>query len=238
MPPAVVLDACSLSSSPLTLPRQRHLLWGWHHHSPPPHAAADASFRSSRWLRWSIQPDIANEMFTVPSFYNPLNVDVRIENVVYPRVEQVSPTTKKKKRSVHCCWVFYKEAGPSFDAPAPHVSSFTFLISHNCGPPTPSFPGPVWFSQFGRLYKVLNIPCYCFIVSYSFILSTVYYFSPLLSSLPILLCQVCSRVIPSFPHLHHPQYSVGVLVTVFLQKANTVVPLSTSSPLLQLWWLR
>lgn len=37
-------------------------------------------------------------MFTVPSFYNPLNVDVRIENVVYPRAEQVSPTTKKKKK--------------------------------------------------------------------------------------------------------------------------------------------
>lgn len=57
-------------------------------------------------------------MFTVPSFYNPLNVDVRIENVVYPRVEQVSPTTKKKKKGV-CTAVecFIRRQGPPLTPP-------------------------------------------------------------------------------------------------------------------------
>lgn len=134
---------------------------------------------SSRCVRWSLQSDIANEMFSVPSFCNPLNVDVRIEGAVYRHVEQVSPTTTKKKKGV-CTAVecFIGRQGPPLTSSL-HASSPPPPVFHFLSPlwSPPLFPCPVQCSQSGRLYKVLNISCYCFIVSYSFILPTVLFSS-------------------------------------------------------------
>lgn len=138
----------------------------------------------------------------------------------------LSPTTTRRECTIEC---FIRRQGPPAASP---------ICSPSLSRPRPLLLGPLFLLTLfdppltGRLYKVLNISCYCFTVSYSFILhpSPLHSF-PLVPPAPF--CRRAWFAVAVVAPPPAPRYSVGVLVTVFLRKANTFVPLSTSSPLLQ-----
>lgn len=103
--------------------------------------------------------------------------------LLFQRAWQVSLSNDDRRECAIECFV--RRQGPPAASPISHIPLLLgpLILLTLFNPPSP-----------GRLYKVLNISCYCFTVSYSFILhpSPLHSFSPC-SPHPILSpCLVCS----------------------------------------------